>query len=59
MTNLESIRVAVVAADGVEETEITEPLKALREAGQTGALGLDLNRQHPAGDDGAIPTGEG
>jgi protease I len=33
MTNLENIRVAVVASDGVEETEITEPLKAMREAG--------------------------
>jgi protease I len=33
MTNLENIRAAVVATDGVEETEITEPLKAMQEAG--------------------------
>ncbi len=35
MTNLETVRVAVLATDGVEESEIVEPLKALREAGIT------------------------
>lgn len=43
----------------VPRDEYDAQMAALREAGQTGALGLDLNRQHPAGDDGAIPTGEG
>jgi protease I len=33
MNQLENIRVAVMAADGVEEAEIVEPLKALRDAG--------------------------
>jgi protease I len=35
MNQLETIRVAVMATDGVEESEIVEPLKALREAGIT------------------------
>ncbi|MGE0058758.1 MAG: type 1 glutamine amidotransferase domain-containing protein [Dehalococcoidia bacterium] len=33
MNQLEKIRVAVLATDGVEESEIVEPLKALRNAG--------------------------
>jgi protease I len=33
MNQLENIRVAVMATDGVEEAEIVAPLKALREAG--------------------------
>jgi protease I len=35
MNQLENVRVAVVATDGVEEAEIIEPLKALRDAGMT------------------------
>lgn len=35
MTNLCGIRVAVLAADGFEETELTEPVNALKEAGAT------------------------
>src|SRR5439155_1512644 len=33
MTNLTNFRVAVLATDGVEESELTEPVKALEEAG--------------------------
>ena len=33
MAQLDGIRVAAIATDGVEETELTEPVKALREAG--------------------------
>lgn len=33
MENLKNLRVAVIATDGVEESELTEPVKALREAG--------------------------
>jgi protease I len=33
MENLSGIRVAVLATDGFEEAELTEPVKALREAG--------------------------
>lgn len=33
MADLSSIRVAVIANDGFEEAELTEPVKALREAG--------------------------
>jgi protease I len=33
MTKLTDFRVAVLATDGFEETELTEPVKALREAG--------------------------
>jgi len=33
MSELNDFRVAVLATDGVEETELTEPVKALREAG--------------------------
>src|SRR4051794_8222181 len=33
MSKLTGLRVAVVAADGVEESELTEPVKALRDAG--------------------------
>lgn len=33
MSELAGFRVAVLATDGVEETELTEPVKALREAG--------------------------
>jgi protease I len=33
MVKLTNFRVAVLATDGVEETELTEPVKALREAG--------------------------
>jgi protease I len=33
MTNVKDLRVAVVATDGVEEPEIVEPVKALRDAG--------------------------
>lgn len=33
MNKLEGLRVAVIASDGFEEQELTEPVKALREAG--------------------------
>ena len=33
MTKLTDFRVAVLATDGFEESELTEPVKALREAG--------------------------
>jgi protease I len=33
MTNINNLRVAVIAADGVEEPEIIEPVRALRDAG--------------------------
>lgn len=33
MTNLSNLRVAVLATDGFEEVELTEPVKALKEAG--------------------------
>jgi protease I len=33
MTDLNNLRVAVMATDGLEESELTEPVKALREAG--------------------------
>src|SRR5437588_3738912 len=33
MTKLTDFRVAVLATDGVEESELTEPVKALRDAG--------------------------
>ena len=33
MSELTGLRVAVLATDGVEESELTEPVKALREAG--------------------------
>ena len=33
MSNLTDFRVAVLATDGVEESELTEPVKALRDAG--------------------------
>ncbi|PZS09797.1 MAG: protease [Chloroflexi bacterium] len=35
MAQLDNVRVAVLATDGVEEVELTEPVKALREAGAT------------------------
>lgn len=33
MTDLSSLRVAVLATDGFEEVELTEPVRALKEAG--------------------------
>lgn len=33
MPQLDNLRVAVIATDGVEQAELTEPVKALREAG--------------------------
>lgn len=35
MGELDHLRVAVLATDGVEESELTEPVRALREAGAT------------------------
>jgi protease I len=35
MAQLSNIRVAVIATDGFEEAELTEPVKALKEAGAT------------------------
>lgn len=33
MTDLKNLRVAIIASDGFEESELTEPVKALRQAG--------------------------
>jgi putative intracellular protease/amidase len=33
MSKLRGVRVAVLATDGFEESDLTEPVKALREAG--------------------------
>jgi protease I len=38
MPALDNLRVAVIATDGVEEPELTEPVRALREAGSATAL---------------------
>src|SRR5579872_2429879 len=35
MAQLSNIRVAAIATDGFEEAELTEPVKALKEAGAT------------------------
>lgn len=35
MTNLSNLRVAVLVTDGFEEAELTEPVKALKQAGAT------------------------
>jgi protease I len=35
MTDIKGRRIAVLATDGVEQVELTEPVKALREAGAT------------------------
>jgi protease I len=35
MTDLSNLRIAVIATDGFEESELTEPVKALKEAGAT------------------------
>lgn len=35
MADLSELRVAVIATDGFEETELTEPVRALKEAGAT------------------------
>lgn len=42
MSKLNNFRVAVLATDGFEETELTEPVKALRDAGATITI-LSLN----------------
>jgi cytochrome c oxidase subunit 2 len=47
-------KVAVVSREDYDAQ-----MDALREAGQTGSLGGDLNRIQTNGDDNAIPTGEG
>jgi len=45
MISLKNYRVAVMATDGFEESELTEPLKALREAGaQVDIIGLKLGK---------------
>jgi protease I len=58
--NLEGIRVACIATEGVEQPELTEPVKALREAGATVDLispkGEDIQafQHHDKGD--VIPS---
>src|SRR5713101_5130483 len=42
MSKLTDLRVAVLATDGFEETELTEPVKALRDAGAEVTI-LSLN----------------
>lgn len=43
MTQVQNLRVAVLATDGVEEAELVKPLEALREAGaQTKVLSIKL-----------------
>nr|WP_260458674.1 cytochrome c oxidase subunit II [Actinotalea ferrariae] len=43
----------------VSREEYDAQMEELREAGQTGFLGSDLDRTQNTGDDNAIPTGEG
>jgi protease I len=43
MSNLRELRVAVVATDGVEEVELTNPVQTLREAGAR----VDIVSDHP------------
>ena len=43
----------------VSREEYDAQMDALREAGQTGSLGEDLDRVQNTGDDNAIPSGEG
>ncbi len=43
----------------VSREEYDAQMEALRDAGQTGQLGSDLDRMQNRGDDNAIPTGEG
>ena len=38
MENLNALQIAVIATDGVEESELSEPVAALREAGATVAI---------------------
>lgn len=42
----------------VSREEYDAHIEALREAGQTGRLGPELDREHTTGDDSSIPTGE-
>src|SRR5260370_38065410 len=45
MSNLTDFRVAVLATDGFEESELTEPVKALKDAGaQVTIVSLKLGR---------------
>jgi protease I len=44
MPNLENVRVAVLATDGVEEVELTEPVAALKNAGANVEI-MNLKRQ--------------
>jgi hypothetical protein len=43
-SNLEGVRVAILAVDGVEEAELVEPRKALDEAGARTTL-ISLKRE--------------
>jgi cytochrome c oxidase subunit 2 len=43
----------------VSREEYDAHIAELREAGQTGRLGPELDRQYTSGDDGAVPAGEG
>ena len=43
----------------VSREEYDAHMEELREAGQTGSLGTDLDRGQNRGDDNAIPSGEG
>lgn len=43
----------------VSREEYDAQMEALRDAGQTGSLGSDLDRTQNRGDDNAIPSGEG
>ena len=45
MSTLPDFRVAVLATDGVEETELTEPVKALRDAGAQVTI-VSLGQSH-------------
>ena len=52
MTDLDGLRVAVFATDGVEESEIVEPIKALRDAGAAGLVrGRTMTSFHTLQDD--------
>ncbi|WP_225754615.1 cytochrome c oxidase subunit II [Actinotalea sp. Marseille-Q4924] len=43
----------------VSQEEYAQHIESLREAGQTGRLGPELDRDQNGGDDNAIPSGEG
>jgi putative intracellular protease/amidase len=49
MSMLNDLRVAVIATDGFEEPELTEPVNALKDARGTGNYRLARARPDPGG----------